>query len=246
MGEAKRRRAEQAGLIYHHTSTLRTNQLWMSGVILPEGKMPPVLHPQIGEIITDATARRPMKDFPGLVWLTRRIEVPNILLNIGFRFVDRATGEDVVPPQSVSADISNALALQRMALGFRIEDVPVVPWPEHAGYSTGEGAELNETAIEAGDDPADWYVAEEPIDLMLMAEVRGSRSIVRPKLERQDGYLADVKRMVAGCRVNPHIFIPPSWLSQEQAQLLARRMGVPAFSAGRPLAEQQGFEPRGA
>lgn len=233
MGEAKRRQAQRARLIYHHTSTLRTNLLWMAGVILPEGRMPPVYHPQLGEIITDATARRPMKDFPGLVWFTRRIEVPNVLLNVGFRFVDKATGRDVVAPKSLSADLSNALALQRMALGFRTDDIPVRPWPLHPGYSTAEGGELNETARDVGDDPDDWWVAEEPIDLMLMAEIRGSRSTMKPKLERHDDYLADVKRMVAACRARPDAYIPPSWLTIDQAKALSARLGLPAYMAAK-------------
>jgi hypothetical protein len=49
--------------VYHHTSTLRTNLIWMSGVIEVEGKSKGVLHPQIGEIRTDAKVRRALKDF---------------------------------------------------------------------------------------------------------------------------------------------------------------------------------------
>ena len=60
MGEARRRRLA-GGTIYHHTSTLRTNQLWMSGQLLPEGRMPPALHPFLGTIETDATLRRAMR-----------------------------------------------------------------------------------------------------------------------------------------------------------------------------------------
>jgi hypothetical protein len=41
MGEAKRRRQQNSTpdrVVYHHTSTLRTNLLWMSGVIEVEGR----------------------------------------------------------------------------------------------------------------------------------------------------------------------------------------------------------------
>ena len=60
MGEAKKRRLAGTGkvIVYHHTSTLRTNLIWMSGVIDLEGLSPPVLHPHTGEIGNDALARR--------------------------------------------------------------------------------------------------------------------------------------------------------------------------------------------
>lgn len=49
MGEAKRRKMKEAELgpvVYHHTSTLRTNLLWMSGVIELEGQSRrPAFHP---------------------------------------------------------------------------------------------------------------------------------------------------------------------------------------------------------
>jgi hypothetical protein len=226
MGEAKRRRAEQDRLIYHHTSILRTNQLWMSGVILPEGEMPPALHPKLGEIRTNANLRREMRDFPPLVWLTKQIEVPNCLVEIGLVFADKTTGEKV-GRSSAGRELSNAIALNRVALGFRIDEIPVLPWPDHPGYSTDEGRELNESARDIGDNPDDWWVSEEPLDLMTMAEIRVSASRLRPKLERNDMYLDEVKRMVTFCRETPGVFIPPSWLTPEQATQLAAKLGVP-------------------
>ena len=44
MGEAKRKSLAERTIIYHHTSTLGTNLIWMSGVIELEGKSPPVIH----------------------------------------------------------------------------------------------------------------------------------------------------------------------------------------------------------
>ena len=38
MGAAKRKRQNRVPTVYHHTSTLRTNLIWMSGVIEVEGK----------------------------------------------------------------------------------------------------------------------------------------------------------------------------------------------------------------
>lgn len=230
MGEAKRNRERLARMVWHHTSTLRTNQLWMSGYILPEGKMPPVLHPKLGEIHTDATMRRPMKDFPPLVWLTSKIAIPNVLLNAGFYLGDTRTE---MPMEGVNrVDLSNALALNRMGLGFAIDDVPsLVRWPDHPGYATGEGRDLNDTARDAGDDPDDWWVSEEPIDILGMIEIRGSKSIMKPRLEVFSTYLADVHRMVRGCRENPGIFIPPSWLTPAEARAFAQRVGVPVKEA---------------
>ena len=46
MGAAKRKRQNRVPTVYHHTSTLRTNLIWMSGVIEVEGKSKGVFHPQ--------------------------------------------------------------------------------------------------------------------------------------------------------------------------------------------------------
>src|SRR5712664_3230068 len=87
MGEAKRRRLASDGslTVYHHTSTLRTNLIWMSGAIELEGRSPPVYHPRLGEIRTDALARRSMKDFAPLAWFTTQTSIPQCLVkNIDF------------------------------------------------------------------------------------------------------------------------------------------------------------------
>jgi hypothetical protein len=72
MGEAKRRKMNAEPTVYHHTSTLRTNFLWMSGYVLPEGKMKPARHPDLGVVQTDARFRRAMQDFPPVAWFTSR------------------------------------------------------------------------------------------------------------------------------------------------------------------------------
>lgn len=74
MGQAKRRREAGVQVVYHHTSSLRTNLLWMSRYIALEGNSKGVIHPELGEIHTDAALRRPMRDFPPLVWFTTRIQ----------------------------------------------------------------------------------------------------------------------------------------------------------------------------
>ncbi len=225
MGEAKRRR-EAPPLVYHHTSTLRTNQLWMSGQILPEGKMPPAFHPQLGKIETDAFFRRPMKDFPPLVWLTADIAVPKCLVSTRLRFAKIDTGEEVAG-LDVNEGLSNAISLNRVSLGFEPNDIGAVRWPDHPGYGTAEGQQLNETAREVGDDPDRWWVSEAPLDLMRMKELRVSRSISRPKLERNDAYLCKIKQLIQSCRDNPGAYVPPTWLTPEQARALAVRLGVP-------------------
>ena len=90
----KIRRQNQAATVYHHTSTLRTNLIWMSGVIEVEGKSKGVFHPQLGEIRTDAKVRRALKDFPPVAWFTTRIAVPRVLTSSEIVFVERVTGEN--------------------------------------------------------------------------------------------------------------------------------------------------------
>jgi hypothetical protein len=235
MGEAKRKqqRLEKYGpaVVYHHTSTLRTNLLWMSGVIEVEGKQGPVLHPQLGEIGYGASKRRAMVDFKPLAWFTTRIAVPNVLLQAKVSFVKQGTADEIDMKPLVGAmsdvDLANAISLNRVAIGFPVAEIPVVPWPQHPGYATSEGRELNETAIEAGDDPADWYVSEEAIDLLKATEFWSSRSVVRPRLERIDRYLPDMRRMVTTCRATKGVYIPPTWLKEDQARMLAASVGVP-------------------
>jgi len=72
MGEAKRRQtASIVRTVYHHTSTLRTNLIWMSGVIEVEGAGATPLHPQLGEFKHATSLRRGMHDFPPVAWFTR-------------------------------------------------------------------------------------------------------------------------------------------------------------------------------
>jgi hypothetical protein len=228
MGEAKRRR-EAPPLTYHHTSTLRTNQLWMSGQVLPEGKMPPAFHPQLGQIKTDAFFRRAMKDFPPAVWLTEEIAVPQCLKSTRLLFVRTDTSEEMGSLE-INEGISNAIALNRVALGFRPGDIGAIRWPDHHGYCTGEGRELNQTAREAGDDPDRWWVSETPVDLTCMVELRVARSISEPRLERQDGYLGKIKEIIQRCRDNSGAYVPPTWLTPHQARALAARLGVPVHN----------------
>lgn len=236
MGEAKRRRelrARQGLIVYHHTSTLRTNLIWMSGVIDLEGRSPPVFHPHLGEIRTDALARRSMNDFAPLAWFTTQISVPQCLIKTSLLFVDKTTG--ATRTINVDADVGNAMALNRLALRFRVSDIPVMPWADHPGYSTSEGIELNETAIEAGDDPRHWYVSEQPVDVLKAIEVWSARSIKNPWLQREDWYLKDVHNMVRNCRIRKDVLIPPTWLSAEDAKLYAAMMGLPAISGAESL-----------
>jgi hypothetical protein len=123
----------------------------MAGVIEIEGKSGPVIHPQLGELKLDANLRRAMRDFLPLAWFTTRIEVPNCLLRSSLLLQDKSTGA----AREVARDprLSNAIALNRIALGFPVAAISVVPWRDHSGYVTEEGKELNQTAREAGDNP---------------------------------------------------------------------------------------------
>ncbi|MBB6013505.1 hypothetical protein HNR59_002894 [Aquamicrobium lusatiense] len=225
MGEAKRRRENTVPTVYHHTSTLRTNLIWMSGVIQVEGKSEGVFHPRLGQIQTDALSRRALNDFPAVAWFTTRIEVPNVLTRgISLFAVDNVTGErkDL---QSTS-DAANAIAMNRVALGFAISSIPVTPWVDHRGYSTDEGQELNASAREAGDNPDEWYVSESPVDVLNVSEFWYSPIVMKPRLKRFDPYVNDIRRMVQKCRDTPGAYIPPTWLTIEEATLVARQLGV--------------------
>ena len=224
MGEAKRRRDNSVPMVYHHTSNLRTNLIWMSGMVQVEGQSKGVFHPTLGEIKSDASLRRPLKDFPPVAWFTTRIQVPKVLMASTLVFQNDSGERSEI---DVSVEMANGIALNRIALGFPIGDIPVTRWPDHAGYHTAEGAELNDTARHAGDDPNDWYVSEEPIDVLRATEVWTSTSIMKPKLVRNSTYLKEVHRMVRLCRDRPGVYIPPTWLTPEQAQQLTNRMGLP-------------------
>jgi hypothetical protein len=90
------------------------------------------------------------------------------------------------------------MSLNRVASGFPLADIGVTPWPEYRGYET-------------------------PVDVM---KFRSSRSVFEPKLVRSERYIADIKRMVTMCQEKEGVYIPPTWLSREQATELGRRMGL--------------------
>jgi hypothetical protein len=238
MGEAKRRRQQNStlgGIVYHHTSTLRTNLLWMSGVIEVEGKGREPLHPHIGVIKTDVLRRRAVQDFPPVAWFTSEIAVPNCLRNMKLYFTDEATGAVRYEDEAVG-NLSDAIALNRVAIGFRLSECPsIIKWPDHPGYLTIEGRELNESARTGGDDPSTWYVSEQPIDLLQAIEFWSSRKIMNPKLQREDWYIKDLHNMVRTCRDRQGVYIAPTWLKPEQARAFASALGVPVHSGDKKL-----------
>jgi hypothetical protein len=227
MGEAKRKRLADRNVVYHHTSTLRTHMIWMSGVINLEGQSPDVIHPHLGQIKTDVFARRAMKDFPPVAWFTTEISIPKCIIKSVMRYIDKYTGE--IKDLDLDPTMANAVALNRIALGFPIANIPVIPWSDHPGYTTAEGQELNESAIEAGDNPLHWYVSSEPVDVLQSSEIWSSSSMLRPRLKRWDWYLKDVHNMVQMCR-RGGVYIPPTWLTTEEATLLSKRMNLPVRS----------------
>lgn len=229
MGEAKRRAQGTEGLVWHHTSILRTNQLWMSGYLLPEGEMKPVHHPQLGEVGTNAVYRRPMKDFAPLVWFTSEVSVPQCLQKGSIVLVAKDGTHQQI---DITPEIMNGMSLHRVALGFRPDGIGVQPWREHPGYATAEGRELNETARDAGDDPDAWFVSETKVDLLACCAFRQAKSLNDLKMVPRDAYVADMHRMVRMCREKPGVYIPPSWVSEKDARLLAARLGLPAQMAG--------------
>ena len=225
MGEAKRRKEQAVPMVYHHTSTLRTNLIWMSGVIELEGRGLTPIHPKLGEIKMDAKMRRGFTDFAPLAWFTTRVDVPQCIMGADTYAQDKTTGE--LKQLDLGKGVANAIALNRVALGFRLEDIPVIKWSDHPGYATAEGQELNASAAEVGDDPADWYVADEPVDVMTISEFWASRTIMEPKLRREPNYVSHIKRMVEMCRTQEGVFIPPTWMKPEEARKLATRLNLP-------------------
>lgn len=229
MGEAKWRRENVVPTVYHHTSSLRTNLIWMSGVIHVEGESEGAVHPELGQIRTDATLRRGLHDFPPVAWFTKRVEVPKCLQSLTLSCVSDDTGETT--HFEGNEDIANAIALHRVALGFPIGAIAVVPWPDYIGYHTDEGRRLNDAAQDVGDDPNDWYVSEQPVDVLSATEIYRSSSITEPKLRRDQLYLREVHDTVRFCRENPNFFLPPTWMPAKLNTDLSKTLGVPVIWA---------------
>jgi hypothetical protein len=115
-----------------------------------------------------------MMDFPPVAWFTTEIAIPKCLTNMTLLLKHNDTGEvigenDFEDFGLTGRAAADALALDRLALGFNIKDIPVMPWPDYHGYHTSEGRELNATEREYGDNPNHWYVAEQPVDLASLA-----------------------------------------------------------------------------
>ena len=87
-----------------------------------------------------------MKDFPSLAWFTTQITVPASIVKSVMRLVDNDTGE--IRDLDLDPMIANSIAPNRIAIGFPIANIPVIRWSEHPGYTTAEGRELNDAAIE--------------------------------------------------------------------------------------------------
>ena len=227
MGEAKRRAAARAAdpIIYHHTSTLRTNLIWMAGSVLVEGQGRTPLHPVLGEVQSDPRYRRAMSDFPAVAWFTTDINVPQCLIQHSIFLKDPKTGN--VVEKWLNKDEAAAISLERVALGFRIADIKATPWPSYPGYDTPEGAVLNDTARDVGDDPNKWYVTEHSVDLDHMTEVWLPKKRYDLKLIQSDKYLGEVRKLIAMCKSRSDAYVPPSWLTEKEARQLAQALNVP-------------------
>ena len=93
MGAAKRKRQNRVPTVYHHTSTLRTNLIWMSGVIEVEGKSKGVFHPSSARSAPTPRCAA-LKDFPPVAWFTTRIDVPRVLIGSEIVIVDQGTARN--------------------------------------------------------------------------------------------------------------------------------------------------------
>ena len=110
-----------------------------------------------------------------------------------------------------AADVANLYASNRIALGFPIANIPVIPWRTYRGYDTPEDRDMNESAVDVGDDPDDWYVSEQNIDVTQIGEFWNAESVLKRRLERAR-YVDDIRRMVAMCRngraTGTSVFVP--------------------------------------
>lgn len=224
MGQTKLRQATAPQVVYHHTSTLHTNLIWMSGAVEVEGYSEPVLHPHLGTLQSDLRFRRACRDFPAVAWFTADLNVPKCLIQTSL-FFSRPGASDAIEIE-IAAPVANAISLRQMALGFKLADIPVTPWPEHRGYATSEGRTLNDTARAAGDNPDLWFVSEHRVSLDHMIEIRVARSTQNLKMERRDDYLEKLRPMLEFLK-REKAYVPPAWLSIEDARLLADRLGLP-------------------
>jgi hypothetical protein len=176
-----------------------------------------------------------MKDFPPLAWFTSDISVANCPRNTKLYFTDKNSGQARYEDEALG-NLSDAIALNRVAVGFRLSDCPsIVKWSTHPGYGTAEGSELNESAREYGDDPSAWYVSEQAIDLLKVVEFWSSRRIMNPKLQRDDWYVKDLHNMVRNCREQKGVYIMPTWLKSHEAKAMAAAMGLPTVDGDKTL-----------
>jgi len=226
MGEAKRRKGLTA---YHHSSSLVQNRIWMDGVLKPNGPAATmaeatiVQHPKIATGVLfggKETHRRACRDFPPLVWFTTRTAIPKCMTAAELVLAGMPNNETIAKIEAemgraLMADTANFYAWNRIALGFPIANIPLVPWRDYHGYDTPEGRDMNESAIGVGDNPDDWYVSEQEIDVMQISEFWYSKSVLKPRLQPVRGYVDDIRRMVAICKngrdTGADVIIPPAW-----------------------------------
>lgn len=203
-------------------------------MLLPDGpELVNVPHPKLGAISVRKRTP-PSPDFPHLVWFTSRTAILRCrsearlsdMLGLScprsdncFRFC-RLAGclQRALESRNWSAsDVSNLFHWRRIALGFPLSDVAVVRWRDHRGYYTDYGRHLTVSAVAAGDDPDDWFVSEQPVDVMRLTEYWASPSPWKPRLERIRGYVPEVRKMVSMCRAartaGEEICIPPPWMN---------------------------------
>jgi len=226
MTKGEKQRQEMAAhgpTIYHYTSALYTNQIWMAGYLMLPGLRDVTYHPIFGDIpAVDCSA---FGHLP-LIWFTTNRNIPRCL-----RSYMLMRPNDGSPALSVRAPalVVDAFCYMRIALGFHAKEIGAVPWPEHPSYDTDEGRGFAETAREVGDNPDEWYVAERPVDILKATTARLPKKVMGTELIPNDGYLREVKAMVAFSQEFPgKLYIPPSLMPRELAEQLTARLGLPS------------------
>lgn len=222
MSEARRHREEEDPIIRHYTSHLWTSHIWTDGRIRVEGERPDPMHPELDlTSFHDPRHARPMRDFGPVVWLTTQPGVPPTC-----RVITMPVQQGALPGRHVlGPPYSDAVSLTRISLGFRASEIGAIKWSAHPGYETDEGRELNDAAVAIGDDPTQWWVCDQDIDVERIVECRQADSIEDPHMKPFNEYIVGIKRLVGMAKI-PNSWIAPTWMPIEVAKEAARQAGI--------------------
>lgn len=222
MSESRRRREEADPIVRHYTSHLWTAQIWTDGRIRVEGDRPDPMHPELDlTAFHDPRHARPIRDFGPVAWLTTQPGVPPTCRILTMPVQQgRLPGRHILGPP-----YSDAVSLKRISLGFRASAIGAVRWSAHPGYNTEEGRDLTKRAIDLGDDPAQWWVCDQDVEVEKIIECRQAESIENPRMQPFDEYIVGIKRLVGMAKI-PNSWIAPTWMPLDVAREAAKNAGI--------------------